>query len=145
MTSLTVVTLLNLNHFLIKTKAELCLKGTFVKVSFIFVTIFLDTYQNPPCPKHRKIIELKNGISFIFTLLRGATERFHLFEAPKRSVRIKNLSFSRLIQLGRQGLRQRFAELTTYAISFSLTIGIHKNNIDTFRVTSKQYHKIIPF
>ena len=29
----------NLNHFQI-TQAELCLKGTFVKASFMFVTIF---------------------------------------------------------------------------------------------------------
>ena len=35
----TVITLLNLNHFLI-TQAELCLKGTFVKASFMFVTSF---------------------------------------------------------------------------------------------------------
>ena len=31
-----------LNHFLIIPKAELCLKGTFVKGSFMFLTIFLD-------------------------------------------------------------------------------------------------------
>ena len=39
------MTLLNLNHFLIITQAELCLKGTFVKTSFMFVTIFLDIYE----------------------------------------------------------------------------------------------------
>ena len=32
----------NLDPFLIITQAELCLKGTFVKASFMFVTIFLD-------------------------------------------------------------------------------------------------------
>ena len=36
---------LNFNHFE-TTQAELCLKGTFVKASFIFVTIFLDIYEN---------------------------------------------------------------------------------------------------
>ena len=36
------MTLLNLNHFLIITQAELCLKGTFAKASFMFATIFLD-------------------------------------------------------------------------------------------------------
>ena len=41
-TNLTVMTFLNLNHFLITTQAELCLKGTFVKATFMFVTIFLD-------------------------------------------------------------------------------------------------------
>ena len=39
--NLTVTTPLNLNHFWI-TQAELFLKGTFVKASFMFVTIFLD-------------------------------------------------------------------------------------------------------
>ena len=37
---MTVMTLLNLNDFLIITQAELCLKGTFVKAGFVFVTIF---------------------------------------------------------------------------------------------------------
>ena len=79
------MTLLNPSHFLIITKAELCLKGTFVKVSFIFVTIFLDIYEdprrknfiNPSCPKH-KIIEIKND-NFYFHTLCGASKRFHLF------------------------------------------------------------------
>ena len=34
------MTLFNLNHFLIITQAELCLKDTFVKASFMFFTIF---------------------------------------------------------------------------------------------------------
>ena len=63
-TDLTVMTLLNLNHVLIITQAELCLKGTFPKASFLFVTIFLDIYENPrsknftnpSCPKYLKII-----------------------------------------------------------------------------------------
>ena len=38
--------LLNLNHFLIITQAELCLSGTFVKASSMFVTILLDIYEN---------------------------------------------------------------------------------------------------
>ena len=37
--NLTMMTLLNLNHVWI-IQAELCLKGTFVKASFMFVTIF---------------------------------------------------------------------------------------------------------
>ena len=36
------MTLLNLNYFLIITQAKLCLKSTFVKANFMFVTIFLD-------------------------------------------------------------------------------------------------------
>ena len=41
--------------------------------------------------------------------------------------------------------RVKTVELLTYAISISVAIKIHKNNIDTFRVTKKQYYKIIPF
>ena len=55
------------------------------------------------------------------------------------------MSFPPLIPLGWQGLRIRFAKLPSYAISVSLTIGIHKNNVETFRVTEKQYYKIILF
>ena len=44
--NLTVMTLLNLNLFW-TTRAELCLKGTFVKASFMFATIFLDISENP--------------------------------------------------------------------------------------------------
>ena len=58
------MTLLNFYHFLIKTQAELCRKGTFVKASFMFVSSFVDIYENPwtkkcinpSCPKHCKII-----------------------------------------------------------------------------------------
>ena len=58
------MTLLNLNHFLIITQAELCLKGTFVKASFVCYHFFLDIYENSrrknfinqSCLKHHKII-----------------------------------------------------------------------------------------
>ena len=58
-----VMTLLILNHFEIILQAELCLKGTFLKASFMFATIFLDIYGNPrrksfdnsPCLMHHKI------------------------------------------------------------------------------------------
>ena len=36
-----------------------------------------------------------------------------------------------------KGLKTVFVELLTYALSVSLTIEIHKNNIDTSRVTNK--------
>ena len=44
---------LNLNHFWI-TQAELCLKGTFVVASFMFVTIFLDL----KIPAEKKLLTL---------------------------------------------------------------------------------------
>ena len=56
-----------------------------------------DIYENPqrktllthPVPSILKqLIERKNDI-FIFTLLCGTSERFHLFEALKRSAKIK--------------------------------------------------------
>ena len=75
-------TLLNLNHVRI-TQPELCLKDTFVKVSFMFFTIFLDIYENPrrknlinpPCPMYPKIILIKKMTKiFILTLLCGASK-----------------------------------------------------------------------
>ena len=53
---------------------ELCLKDTFVKATFIFVTNFLHIIENlmrknfiiPSCPKHPKMIETKNDMSFCF-------------------------------------------------------------------------------
>ena len=62
--NLTVTTPLNLNHFWIK-QAELFLKGTFVKASFMFVTIFLDMKilgDNVSCLKHPKIIKKKKWL-----------------------------------------------------------------------------------
>ena len=64
--TLTVMNLFNFNHFWI-TQSELCLNGTIVTASFVFVTIFLDTYENPrrknfikpSCPKPPQIINLK--------------------------------------------------------------------------------------
>ena len=61
--NLTVMTFLNINHYLI-TQAEVCLKTTFVKANFMFFTIFYYIYENPrrkkfinpSCPKHPKII-----------------------------------------------------------------------------------------
>ena len=44
--NLTVTTLLNLKN-LWTTRTELCRKGTFVKASFIFVTIILGIFENP--------------------------------------------------------------------------------------------------
>ena len=145
------MTLLNLNHFLIITQAKLCLKSTFVKANFMFVTIFLDmkilgekTLTHPVQSSIKQLIEIKNDIIFILTLLCGDSEGFHLLEASKRSVRIKSVLFFPIIPLRQQGLRVRFVKLLINTISVSLTIETHKN-IDTFRVTNKQYYKMILF
>ena len=37
----------------------------------------------------KQLMEIKNGINFIFTLLCGASKRFYLLEAPKRSSKTK--------------------------------------------------------
>ena len=55
------------------------------------------------------------------------------------------MSFSPLTPLGQQGLRLHFVKLLTYTISVPLTLEIHKNNINTFRVTNKSYYKKILF
>ena len=64
--NLTMITLLNplmITHFW-RTQAEVCLKGTLVKASFMFVPILLDFHENrrrksivnPSCPKHSLIV-----------------------------------------------------------------------------------------
>ena len=71
--------LLKLNHFGI-TQAESCLKGTFVKTSFIFVSYhFLDIYKNPwrkssikpSCPMHPKIINHHHSFNVLVPLRVG--------------------------------------------------------------------------
>ena len=62
---------------------------------------FLDIYENPrtknfinpSCPKHHKIIEIKNDIIFIFTLICGASERFHLPTYINGTTRVKTAFF----------------------------------------------------
>ena len=90
---------------------------------------------------------------FIFTLLSNALERFHLFEAPEKNVKIKKLLSSpppppppSPYSIWATSVKTAFCRnLDLCAISVSLTIEIHKNNIDTFRVTNKQYYKTILF
>ena len=86
---------------------------------------------------------------FIFTLLSGALERFH----PEKNVKIKKLLSSpppppppSPYSIWATRVKTAFCRnLDLCAISVSLTIEIHKNNIDTFRVTNKQYYKTILF
>ena len=55
---------------------------------------------------------------FILALLCGTAKRFHLFEAPKRSVKIKCLCrFSKLFRIGMTRVKTVFVELLTYVIS----------------------------
>ena len=42
-------------------------------------------------------------------------------------------------------VKTAFCRNPNFIISVSLTIEIHKTNIDTFRVTNKQYYNIILF
>ena len=78
---------------------------------------------------------MKNDIIFIFTLHCGASERFHPFEAAKRSVKIeKIMRFFPCIPLGQQGLGLHFVKLPAYAIFISLLIEIHINSTDTFKL-----------
>ena len=125
------------------TQAELCLKGTFVKASFIFVNIFLDIYENartknfisPSGPKHNKIINWNKKWQFLFLHFFVVSQKVFIFLRHRKEVweQKKYLIFP-LIPLGWQGLRLHFVELSTDTISVSLTIEIHKNNIDTLRV-----------
>ena len=82
----------------------------------------------------KQLIEIKYDIIVIFTLRSGASER-HQKEAWQQKIYV----ILALIPVGWQGLRLWFAELLTYTISIPLTIEMHKNNIDTFRVTNTTY------
>ena len=101
--------LMTLKHFWTG-QAELCLKCTFNKASFMFVTIFSDINKNSKrkrfinisCPKHFKIINWnKKWQISIITLLCSASKKVLIrSETWKRSLRIRHLSFSRLFRIG---------------------------------------------
>ena len=143
--NVTKMTLLNLNHFWI-TQAELCLKRTFLKASFMFVAIFLNinksprrnTFLNPSCPKHHKIINWnKKWHKLIFKLLCDTSKRFHegqkvftksFWGTKEKCENEKILSFPVYSGLGRQGLshfcflnnRDRFKQNLKYKNKTSL-------------------------
>ena len=151
--NLIVTTLFNLKHFLI-TRAQLCLQGTFVKASLMFVTIFLDIYKNPrrktinpPCPKHCKLInQNKKWHKVLFLHFFVVPQGFILLRHTKK-VKIKNVCcFSPLFRIVLTRFKTEFfVKLLIYVISFSLTIEIHNKNIDNSKVTNKQYYNIILF
>ena len=115
--------LFNFNHFWI-TQSELCLNGTIVTASFVFVTIFLDTYENPrrknfikpSCPKHPQIINLKKKwhkflYSHFFASLWCLNNVSSFWGTTKRCENKKIMLFFPLYSgLGRQGLRLRLCQ-----------------------------------
>ena len=67
-------------------------------------------------------------------------KRFHLFEPPKRSMKIKKLCyFPPLLRIGTTRVKTVFLSNCRLMSFMSLTIEIHKNTTETFRVTDKQY------
>ena len=151
---MTVITLLNLKHFLVT--SWIMSKRYITKSKFHVCYHFFryghsrrKNFINASCPKHRKSItwNKKWDIFYFHTLwcLRKVSSFWGTGKNGKKCENKKLMSFFSLISLGRQGLRLRFVEFPTYIISVPLTIEIHKHNIDTFRVTNKQYYKIILF
>ena len=66
-------------------------------------------FLNPSCLKHLKIINWnKKWHNFYFHNPLRWLKRFHLFEAPKRSVRIKYLSFPFLFHWNDKGFKTAF-------------------------------------
>ena len=118
--------LLNLNHFWI-TQAKLCLKDTSVKASFMFVTIFFIFKRIPgekswltlPVPSILKL--LKKKMTYLFS---------HFLVVPQKGfmkARRPYVIFPSLFGIGTTSVKTVFVELPIYAISVSLTTGIHKN------------------
>ena len=101
---------------------------------------------NPSCPKQHKIVNWnKKWHNFYFNTTLWCLRSVSSFRGIKKKCENKRfMLFSPLIPLRQQGLRVRFVKLLISTISSSLTIETHKN-IDTFRVTNKQYYKIILF
>ena len=92
----------------------------------------------------KQLIKIKNDIIFIFTVLCGASERFHL-EAPKRSVGIKSLCHFFPYSIGTTRAKTVFCQTShMHTISVYLPIEIHKNNIDILELlinsTIKKYY-----
>ena len=108
--NLTVTTPLNLNHFWIK-QAELFLKGTFVKASFMFVTIFLDMKilgDNVSCLKHPKIIKKKK---WLFSHFFVVPHKVLSILGTKKKCENKKICHSfPLFVLGQQGGRLCFCQ-----------------------------------
>ena len=88
------------------------------------------------------LIEIKSDINFYFHTSLWCLEKVFSFLDMKKNSRNKKFNhFIPLFRIGATRVKTVFVELPTYAISVSLTIEIHKNNIDTSTVTNKQYYK----
>ena len=88
------------------------------------------------------LIEIKTDINFYFHTSLWCLEKVFSFLDMKKNSRNKKFNhFIPLFRIGATRVKTVFVELPTYAISVSLTIEIHKNNIDTSTVTNKQYYK----
>ena len=82
----------------------------------------------------KQLIEIQNDINVYFHTS---------LKSPKKRCENKTfMSFYPLVrEWGNNSLDWVFAELLSYAISVSLAMVIHKNNTNTPRATTKQYHK----
>ena len=94
---------------------------------------------NPPCPKHHKIIDWNKIWHKFYFYIVMPQKGFIFFRHQKEVWEWKICVIFSHIPLGQQGLRLRSVELLIYTISISITIEIHKSNIDTFRVTKTTY------
>ena len=133
------MTLLNLNHFWI-TQPELCLTGTFLKVSFMFVTIFLDIYENPRIrnfidpfwPKHPKTINWKKKWhKFLFSHVFVVSQNGFIFLRHQKEEwkEKKYVVFTSYSGFGRQGFR----------LCFCRTLDLYHFRFFNNRDTQKQY------
>ena len=146
--NLTMITLLNplmITHFW-RTQAEVCLKGTLVKASFMFVPILVDFHENrrrksiinPSCPKHSLIVNGdKKWHKFLFLTSLWCLKKVLSFWGSKKNCEKKIYHFPLLIRNSdSKGEDCVFVKLPTYVNSVSLTLEIWKNNIDTSRVAN---------
>ena len=102
-------------------------------------------FINLSCPKHPKIINWNKKYNFYFHTSLWCLRNILSFWGTKKCENKKNYVIFPVIPLGEQRLGLYFVKLSTYAIFVSPVIEIHKNNTDTFRVTNKEYYKIILF
>ena len=79
-------------------------------------------FLNPSCPKHPKIIEIKNDIIFCFYTFLWCLKK--VLRRPKGKSNICHCHFPSSVGIGMTRIKTVFlvVELPTYAISVSLTL-----------------------